>query len=159
SVGDWISPPNPSAVGAAFKWLDGLLRTAQPWFPARSRQRAIEAAVDFVTERLNGENGLGGIYPAMADTVVMFDSLGYPPHHPHYATGVAAVKRLVVRAGDRSYCQPCFSPVWDTCLAGHAMLEIGGEQAEPVLRRACDWLEAEQVLDVVGDWAEARPGV
>ena len=28
----------------------------------------------------------------------------------------------------RSYCQPCLSPVWDTALAGHALMEVGDER-------------------------------
>ena len=27
---------------------------------------------------------------------------------------------------DEAYCQPCVSPVWDTALAAHALLEAGG---------------------------------
>ena len=33
------------------------------------------------------------------------------------------------RASDEAYCQPCLSPVWDTALACHALLEAGGERA------------------------------
>jgi squalene-hopene/tetraprenyl-beta-curcumene cyclase len=38
-----------------------------------------------VVERLNGVDGLGAIYPAMANSVMMFDTLGYAPDHPHRA--------------------------------------------------------------------------
>jgi squalene-hopene/tetraprenyl-beta-curcumene cyclase len=48
--------------------------------------------------------------------------------------------------------------VWDTVLAGHALMDVG-ETASPVLGRAFDWLEKRQVLDVVGDWAVRRPGL
>src|SRR5258706_2791771 len=51
-----------------FRGLDRVLRVVEPHFPVRGRQRAIERAVAFVTERLNGEDGLGAIYPAMANT-------------------------------------------------------------------------------------------
>ncbi|RYD89714.1 MAG: squalene--hopene cyclase, partial [Sphingomonadales bacterium] len=57
------------------------------------------------------------------------------------------------------YCQPCLSPVWDTALAAHAMLEVGGEAAETRARRALEWLKPLQVLDVKGDWADERPDV
>ena len=46
------------------------------------RQRA-RPAVAFVTERLNGEDGLGAIFPAMANSVMMYDTLGYPQDHPN----------------------------------------------------------------------------
>ena len=32
----------------------------------------------FIKPRLNGEEGLGGIFPAMANTVMAFEALGYP---------------------------------------------------------------------------------
>ena len=78
-VRDWIRGPYRSAWGRFFKYLDGVVRTAEPFFPPAIRRRAIDWSVRFVTERLNGEDGLGGIYPAMANTVMMFDTLGYPP--------------------------------------------------------------------------------
>ena len=60
----------------------GCCALAEPMFPADPRRRAIDKAVAFVTERLNGEDGLGGIFPAMANALMMFDCLGYPPDHP-----------------------------------------------------------------------------
>src|SRR5215510_7804451 len=41
-----------------FRAIDVVLRAVEPYFPARTRNRAIERAVAFVTERLNGEDGL-----------------------------------------------------------------------------------------------------
>jgi squalene-hopene/tetraprenyl-beta-curcumene cyclase len=64
---------------------------------------------------------------------------------------------LLVIGPDRTYCQPCLSPVWDTALAVHALLETGGE--DEAVTRACDWLIDRQVTDVVGDWAVQRPDV
>ena len=39
------------------------------------------------------------------------------------------------------------------------MLEAGGAEAEARADAALDWLKPRQVLDVVGDWADARPGL
>jgi len=157
SIRDWISGPTSSPLSLAFGMLDRLLRAAEPLFPADPRRRAIERAVAFVTERLNGEDGLGGIFPAMANAVMMFDCLGYEPDHPDYATALASLRKLLVLDGEHSYCQPCLSPIWDTALACHALMEVHDERLEPTVRRALDWLETKQVLDVVGDWAAARP--
>src|SRR5499426_1763062 len=44
-----------------FRGVDLVLRFATPMFPRQSRRRAIERAVAWVTERLNGEDGLGAI--------------------------------------------------------------------------------------------------
>ena len=153
-ITDWIRGPYRSRWGRFFKGVDSVLRVAEPWFPKGRRDRAIQKAVAFVTERLNGDDGLGGIYPAIANSVMMFDVLGYPAEHPDAAIAWRAVRKLLVIEGDSAYCQPCLSPVWDTSLAGHAMAEAGVDTAA-----ACDWLRERQVLDVVGDWSVRRPGL
>ena len=38
-------------------------------------------------------------------------------------------------------------------------MEAAGGAPEPAVRRALDWVAARQILDVVGDWARARPTV
>ena len=159
AVRDWINGPTSSPLSMAFGMLDRLLRVAEPFFPADARRRAIEKAVAFVTERLNGEDGLGGIFPAMANAVMMFDCLGYDRDHPDYATALASLRKLLVLDGERNYCQPCLSPVWDTALAGHALMEVDDSRLGSTLQRALDWLEGKQVLEVVGDWAATRPGL
>jgi len=58
---------------------------------------------------------------------------------------------------EEAYCQPCVSPIWDTALACHALMEAKGQDA-PVLQ-GLDWLKHRQVLDVKGDWAEEKPDV
>ncbi|MGH7063995.1 MAG: squalene--hopene cyclase, partial [Stellaceae bacterium] len=128
-VRGWIAGPTASPWSRAFGLLDRLLRTAEPFFPAGPRRRAIAKAVAFVTERLNGEDGLGGIFPAMANSLMMYDCLGYPADHPNVVTAKAAIRKLLMLDTERPYCQPCLSPVWDTALACHALLEAGGEGA------------------------------
>jgi squalene-hopene/tetraprenyl-beta-curcumene cyclase len=56
-----------------------------------------------------------------------------------------------------AYCQPCLSPVWDTSLAAHALLETGDPQAIEAAARGLDWLVPLQILDVKGDWVWQRP--
>jgi squalene-hopene/tetraprenyl-beta-curcumene cyclase len=147
---------------ALFAAVDAVLRFGEPWIPQRIRRRAIAKAVAFVTERLNGEDGLGAIFPAMANTVLMFDALGYARDHPDWVTAREAIDRLLVVTREEAYCQPCVSPVWDTALACHSLLEVGGPprmETRAAVRRGLAWLEKRQVLDTIGDWAEQRPGV
>jgi squalene-hopene/tetraprenyl-beta-curcumene cyclase len=141
-----------------FNALDGVLKAVEPLWPKGLRQRSIQACVAFVTERLNGEDGLGAIYPAMANSVMMFDALGYGEDHPHRALARRSVEKLLVIRADEAYCQPCVSPVWDTALAAHALMEAGDETATPV-RDALAWLKPLQVLEVKGDWADQKPQV
>src|SRR5262245_11773041 len=138
---------------AFFGALDRGLKLVEPLWPKRLRQRAIKACVTFVSERLNGEDGLGAIYPAMANSVMMYDALGYPPEHSERAMARAAVSKLLVVKETEAYCQPCVSPVWDTALVCHALMDVGAETGAAV-QRGLDWLAVRQVLDVKGDWAE-----
>ena len=142
-----------------FEAIDAVLRVAEPWFPQKSRRRAIDAAAAFVRERLNGEDGLGAIFPAMANSVMMLDVLGYPKDHPEVRTARAGIDKLLVVKPHEAYCQPCVSPVWDTVLTCHALLEAGGDEPVACAMRGLKWLEPLQVLDLVGDWGERRPHV
>jgi squalene-hopene/tetraprenyl-beta-curcumene cyclase len=160
TVRKWPTGAHQAWLGVkVFGAIDWLLKRAESHFPTSLRRRAIDAAAAFVTERLNGEDGLGGIYPAMANTVLMFDALGYPPDHPHLVVARRSIERLLVIKDDEAYCQPCFSPVWDTALAAHALMETGGDAGAEPVRAALDWLKPLQVLDVKGDWAARRPDV
>lgn len=156
-VANWHSNPTGSWLVPAFRVVDAVLRAAEPYFPKALRKKSIELAVSWVKKRLNGEDGLGAIYPAMANTVMMYASLGYAPDHPDRAIARKSIDLMVVEKGDEAYCQPCVSPVWDTALSLHAVLEAGGDKAPAY--RAADWLVERQVLDVVGDWADQRPHV
>ncbi|KIG10146.1 squalene--hopene cyclase [Caballeronia concitans] len=147
---------------AFFRVADAILRATDRAFPKAGRERAIDEAVRFVDERLNGEDGLGAIFPAMANSVMMYDVLGYPPEHPNRAIARKSIDKLLVidEADDgEAYCQPCLSPVWDTSLAAHALLETGLPKARAAVARGLEWLRPLQILDVRGDWVLRRPNV
>ena len=101
------------------------------------RQRAIDRAVSFVIEHLNGEDGLGAIFPAMANATMMFDVLG---DKANAAIARGSIEKLLVVGDHEAYCQPCVSPVWDTALVCHALLENGDDAARAAAVRGLDWL-------------------
>ncbi len=142
-----------------FRGLDHVLRVVEPLFPKSLRARAIDSALAFVEERLNGEDGMGAIYPPMANIVMMYDALGKPADYPPRAVTRRGLDKLLVIGEHEAYCQPCVSPVWDTTLTCHAMLEAGGKEALSSAKQGLDWLLPKQVLDVKGDWAVKRPDV
>src|SRR5476649_1088969 len=142
-----------------FRAIDAVLRLVEPFFPKKTRQRAIDSAVAFVTERLNGEDGLGAIFPAMANSVMMYDALGYGRNYPDYVTARGSLEKLLVVKDDEAYCQPCVSPVWDTGLVCHALLEVGTKPAVDGAVAGLQWLQPLQVLELAGDWAVRRPHV
>ncbi|MCW6510109.1 squalene--hopene cyclase [Lichenifustis flavocetrariae] len=144
--------------GAVFAAIDAVLHKVEPFFSKAVRRRAIDKAVAFTIEHLNGEDGLGAIYPAMANTVMMFQRLGYSPDLPEVKLARASIEKLMVVNEHEAYCQPCLSPIWDTALSAQALLETG-DDGEATAQRGLDWLIPRQVLDVVGDWAHNRPNV
>jgi squalene-hopene/tetraprenyl-beta-curcumene cyclase len=159
SIGMTAKAPHQSAAWfTLFRALDRVLRFIEPIvLTGKLRQRAIDAALAFIEERLNGEDGMGAIYPPMANIVLMYDAFGKDENFPSRATTRKAIDNLLVIGEDEAYCQPCVSPVWDTALTCHAMHEAGGEAAMSSVQRGLDWLLPKQVLDVKGDWAVKSP--
>ncbi|HEX3753794.1 MAG TPA: squalene--hopene cyclase [Rhizomicrobium sp.] len=153
------APHQSAGWSAFFAALDWCLKRFEPFWPKGLRARAIEKCRTWATERLNGEDGLGAIYPAMANSVMMYDVLGYPPDHPDRAIARKSVENLLVVKDHEAYCQPCVSPVWDTALVCHALMEAKDERADAAVARGLEWMKPLQVLDVKGDWAEERPDV
>jgi squalene-hopene/tetraprenyl-beta-curcumene cyclase len=156
---DYLQTSTGKFLGKVFLWIDKVLRPIEPHLPKGPRKRAIQAAVDYITPRLNGDDGLGSIFPAMANVVMAFDALGYDKDNPELATAKQALRKHLVFDGDRGYCQPCMSPIWDTGLAAHAMMEAGEPGDGEVIRKASEWMADLQILDVDGDWADRRPGL
>jgi squalene-hopene/tetraprenyl-beta-curcumene cyclase len=142
-----------------FRSLDAVLRVIEPLFPKSLHQRAIDSAVAFIEERLNGEDGMGAIYPPMANIVMMYEALGKPADYPPRAVTRKGIDNLLVIGEIEAYCQPCVSPVWDTTLSCHALLEAGSEKALASAKEGLDWLVPKQILDLKGDWAVKRPDV
>ena len=153
------APHQNPAIFAFFRVVDIALRKTFSDPPAKLRRRAIASVVDFVSERLNGKDGLGAIFPAMANACMMFDALGGPENEKKAAIARDSVERLLVIKDDEAYCQPCVSPVWDSVLAAQALLDVGSPDAVASARKALDWLKPLQVLDVEGDWIVRAPGL
>jgi squalene-hopene/tetraprenyl-beta-curcumene cyclase len=146
-------------IARMFMIADRAGRIIDPFIPRRVRERAIRRAEDWMLERLNGEDGLGAIFPAMVNALEVMTILGYPSDDPRRVTAKRALQKLLVVEPTRAYCQPCVSPVWDTGLATLALQQAGDPAAIGASTRALDWLQTEQLLDEPGDWRTNRPGV
>ncbi len=156
-VRDYMKSSGTSRWGRAFLLLDSLGRLCEPLIPAPLRRRAVRAAEEWFTARLNGEDGINGIFPAMANSYQALALLGYAPDHPYRVQARRALRLLVVEREDDAYCQPCVSPTWDTALALHALCESG--VSTPEMHRSVDWLLERQTRDEPGDWRVNHPGV
>ena len=158
----YMTNPTGTWMGYIMLVLDFIFRQIEPLMFKGLEKKGIDAAFKFIIERLNGEDGLGGIFPAMANALMAFDALGIPDDNRDYITCRKAIDKLLVLREDWGYCQPCLSPVWDTGLAVHAMLESGLTENDKTIKDASEWLCGRQILDVRGDWianrGNLRPG-
>lgn len=159
TITGWMTNPTGSWVGEIFIQIDKVLQKVERYFPKKLRQKAIDKALVFIKERLNGEDGLGAIFPAMANTVMAYDALGYEKSHPDLVIAKQSVYKLVTEKDDEAYVQPCLSPVWDTSLAAHAVMEAGLEPTGPMVRDALDWLVERQITETDGDYIAMRPNL
>ncbi|BCS52803.1 squalene--hopene cyclase [Geobacter sp. SVR] len=57
-----------------------------------------------------------------------------------------------------SFCQPCNSPVWDTCLSLSALAEAGHAGDACSAEAAIEWLFSQQIT-TPGDWSRKCPGL
>jgi squalene-hopene/tetraprenyl-beta-curcumene cyclase len=138
--------------------VDDGLKIWERFSPRPLRKRAVAAARAWLEERTAVPGGLGGIYPAMANSILALRLLGLPDDHPLILGQLKEIEALAVDRGDELYYQPCVSPVWDTALAANALIESDLPTDHPALVRAGEWLLAKQVL-VPGDWQVKRPHV
>ena len=155
--------PERTVLNKVFLGLDFFGRTTRPLIPKKLHDLAIAKAKDWIIERLNGEDGLGGIAPAMMAAYQALLLLGMPKDHELVATARKAIDKLLVVNEHDAYCQPCLSPVWDTALAALALQEVdkadaaASRMSNPALTRAYDWLKGKQLSDEPGDWRISKP--
>ena len=148
--------PVRSTLNRAFLLFDSLGKRLEPFIPRWLRARAVRRAEHWLVERLNGEGGLGAIFPAMVNAYEALHLLGYPADHPHCVAARKSLQDLLVVTDHSAYCQPCLPPVWDTALAALALVETGPE-GQQAARRGLAWLDAVQLSDEPGDWRDSRP--
>lgn len=149
--------PCHSVLNRLLLWLDRSARLLEPRIPHRLRARAICEAENWFLARLNGESGLGAIFPAMVNAYEALACLGYPAEHRYRKSAKTALENLLVIQDDSAYCQPCNSPIWDTGLTCLTLQAINNPQTDAATIKALDWLGQKQLTDEPGDWRESRP--
>ncbi len=124
------------------------------------RQLAIRKMEQWVIERQEADGSWGGIQPPWVYSLMALHALGHPLDGPELSRGLAGLDRFTVTGtsadGPVRWLEACQSPVWDTALAMVALGDAGVDPDHPAMRRATDWLLAEEI-GVRGDWAITRP--
>jgi len=161
----FVTPPdeekhyfsNDTLLSKIFLGLDKLGLITRPFIPKRLTQKSFDLALAWIIERLNGEDGLGGIFPAMVAAYQAMLLLDMPLDHPDVKTARQAVDKLIVFRDQEAYCQPCLSPVWDTGLAALALQEADPKGTRQSREKAYNWLKTKQLDKQPGDWQIRQP--
>ncbi|MEK9142266.1 MAG: squalene--hopene cyclase, partial [Nitrospirota bacterium] len=128
------------------------------------REKALHKAACWMVDHLKGSGGLGAIYPAMANSIMALQCLGYDADDPLVVKALREIEALEVydsamidsEVVPTLHLQPCFSPIWDTALLTNALVEAGVPQDHPALQKAGRYLMSRQTK-TVGDWIISSP--
>jgi squalene-hopene/tetraprenyl-beta-curcumene cyclase len=146
-------------LNRTFLALDKVGRFVDRLMPKWIRQRAVAKAEAWFLPRMNGDDGIGAIFPPMVNSYEAMALLGYPKDHPARQTCLRSIQKLVVHRDDGSaYCQPCVSPIWDTVWSALALMHTSDDDAtNAAINQSIDWLRSKQEMELKGDWAARAP--
>ncbi|MBI4892839.1 MAG: squalene--hopene cyclase [Acidobacteria bacterium] len=122
--------------------------------PASLRRKAVDSMTRWMLSHLRLSDGLGAIYPSMQYAVMALEALGYAPDSRERLEAQRQFDNLLHDDGREFFFEPCFSPVWDTAIAAHALGAAGVPPSET--QSAGDWLLTKEVREK-GDWSIKRP--
>jgi len=158
---DLALAPDPEKISLRnfFLWLDRLHKLAE-WFAEHGlhpfRKTALKKCERWMLERCEGSDGLAAIFPAMLNSLIALQALGYPDDHPEVVRAARELKKLEHETEDSVRIEPCFSPVWDTAIVTVCLRESGVPENHPAMKRAAEWL-MEKEIRFAGDWRHKNP--
>ncbi len=141
-----------------FLLLDLSLKRYEKTAVTPLRPRAIREAERWLLEHMEGSEGLGAIFPPMVYILIVLRILGYADNHPVVVKAHRDLRALFIEEGDAIRIQPCFSPVWDTGIALHALAETGLQPEDPVAQKTTAWLLNKECRSG-SDWTKNCPDV
>ena len=144
-----IKPVKNSKYSKIFLYLDKVMRITFPLiFSNKFKKNCSEDIYKWILERLNGEDGLGGIFPAMVNALIALRIDEKKRFEKEIEICKKSIDNLIVEQKETAYCQPCVSPIWDTGWMGHVLLEKGDEDVNGLV----DWFLKKEIK-IKGDWA------
>ncbi len=158
-----VEPPKPALVSwkSFFLWADKSLKILEKLGVRPARDKAVDAAAQWMLQRLEGSDGLSAIFPAMMNSIMALTELGYGLDDPLLQREIERFESLVIEEDETLRVQPCHSPVWDSAISAYAIGVANPERSDRVresLRRSADWLLSKEVRRP-GDWSVKRPAV
>ncbi len=144
-----------TSLTRAFLILDRVGSLFEKLVPKFVRNISVRKCEKWFTGRMNEEHGIGGIFPAMVNVYESLLVLGHSKDSVIVKQARQAIDNLLIHEDDKSYCQPCVSPVWDTALACQTLIEadasIDGVNSDES-KKGLVWLKQRQLSDEPGDW-------
>ncbi len=154
--------PNGKNLRDTFSWktffltMDAILKRSHRFYSPFTRREALRRAESWMLERMGRGGGLAAIYPAMLNSIIALDCLGYEHDHPTFQNALDEFMKLMVEEENTLRFQPCFSPVWDTAMVTAALERSGLPPDHPVIQGAAEWL-INQEIPIRGDWQVKNP--
>ena len=136
-----------------FIYLDRFARVLFPFFSGKFKKDCEKIAIKWIIQRINGEDGLGGIFPAMVNSLIALSIVDKHKYSKEIKLAHKAINRLIVEKKEYAYCQPCFSPVWDSGWMGILKLENKIYDDDLV-----NWLLKKEIK-IKGDWSHQRNNI
>lgn len=146
--------------GNFFLTADKVLKWADRRGVLPLREVALRRAERWILEHQDDSGDWGGIFPAIANSLLALYVRGMSVDHERFKKGLAALERFEWPdpARDETHIAPCVSPVWDTAWTVLGLIESGLSPDDPAIKRALRWLAGMQIRRK-GDWAVKAPNV
>ena len=143
-----------------FVQVDKLLKATEGRNLIPFRKLALRRARQWILEHQDAAGDWGGIFPAIANSLLALFVMGMGVEDDVFQRGLAALERFEWpdEAADDTHIGPCVSPVWDTAWMVLALAESGIDPESRPLQTANRWLASRQILRP-GDWAVKAPHV
>jgi len=119
-------------------------------------KKAMSLSEKWVLDHQEPSGDWGGIQPAMLNSILALNCLGYSNDHPTVQNGLDALANFCIESDDHIVLQSCISPVWDTALALKGLIDAEVPPDHPALVKATQWLLDREVRKP-GDWKVKSP--
>lgn len=142
--------PQPRKRQNMFLLFDKFLKFIEPLLSKSFiRKYYIKKSFDYMKKYDNGIHGMGAISPAMFYSLLAYDS---SDNGIGFRNEKIALDNLIVRRDTYAYLQPCNSPIWDTALSLHSLMEYDSHKLYEVdISKSVEWLVGKQCEN--GGWA------
>ena len=143
-----------------FVKVDKLLKFADRANLRPLKGMAMAKARKWILDHQDPEGDWGGIFPAIANSLLALYVMGMGVDEEPFVKGLEALERFEWPSdeNDDTHIAPCVSPVWDTGWSVLALVESGLDPQAPQIQKANRWL-ADNQIKVKGDWAVKAPHV